>query len=570
MRPMRFSEFIRKSRTLRRLVRGYRSRTSAYPRWSKLLGVDGGELRLRTATRAPRRVLIATTLGGYWAGVTLESALALALRMRGAAPEVLLCDGALAACQLCEIRAFENAADFSAHGPQPTLCQNCHRGGAALYRGIDVPIQRVSELVRAHERAECAALASGLEFDAIAAFERDELRIGEHALAGALRFFARGTLAGEPHGESVLRRFFHASLVMSCAMRRLFAARRYDAAVFHHGIYVPQGIVGEVARASNVRVVNWTPSYRRGTFIFSHGDSYHHTLLTEPTASWERMPWSDEEAAELAAYLKSRWAGSQDWIWFHNKPQESPPELARAIGADDGRPVIALLTNVIWDAQLHYAANAFASMMDWLLETVEYFRSRSNLRLVIRVHPAEIRGTLPSRERVADELARRAPPLSENVTLIGPDHELSTYALIAHANATLIYGTKTGVEVAATGKPVIVAGEAWVRGKGFTLDAANRAEYRALLDRLPLASLDAVQLERARRYAYHIFFRRMIPLEFFAPTGSDPPFRFTSTKGWRALEPGASAGLDVICAGILDGAPFIYPAERLGWPRAAT
>ena len=53
-------------------------------------------------------------------------------------------------------------------------------------------------------------------------------------------------------------------------------------------------------------------------------------------------------------------------------------------------------------------------------------------------------------------------------------------------DAVMIYGTKTGVELSSRGIPVIVAGEAWMRGKGITLDATSAEEYFRILDRLPL------------------------------------------------------------------------------------
>jgi hypothetical protein len=69
-----------------------------------------------------------------------------------------------------------------------------------------------------------------------------------------------------------------------------------------------------------------------------------------------------------------------------------------------------------------------------------------------------------------------------------------------------------------------------------------------------------IQVERARRYAYHFFFRRMIPLEFMEPTKAVVPYRLT-LRSFRQLEPGMSRGLDVICDGILEDRPFIFPAE---------
>jgi hypothetical protein len=134
---------------------------------------------------------------------------------------------------------------------------------------------------------------------------------------------------------------------------------------------------------------------------------------------------------------------------------------------------------------------------------------------------------------------------------------------MADCNAVIIYGTKTGVELASVGKSVIVAGEAWIRNKGITRDASSRAEYFRLLDELPLHDPDLAPatVERARRYAYHFFFRRMIPLRSIRLTGGWPPFQVAIPDA-GALRPGADPGLDVICDGILHGTPFIYPAER--------
>jgi hypothetical protein len=75
-----------------------------------------------------------------------------------------------------------------------------------------------------------------------------------------------------------------------------------------------------------------------------------------------------------------------------------------------------------------------------------------------------------------------------------------------------------GIELSAFGVPVVVAGEAWIRNKGFSFDTSTPEEYFELLNKLPLnRRLDGPTKERARKYAYHYFFRRMIPLEFVQP-----------------------------------------------------
>ncbi len=551
------------------MVRWYRSKRAANPGWEAILRRDAAAwgAALERARGGPK-VLLATSLGAYWAGTTLESLLAVALTLRGVDVRVLLCDGLLPACQLCEARAFSSIERFADRGPQASLCAGCFDPGRKVFEGLGLKVHRFAQYLTGEEVNVALRAATDVPLEEIPRYTLDGDAVGEHALAGALRFFARGDLSGERFAEPILRRYFKAALLTTFAARRLFREHELRCTVFHHGIYVPQGLIGEAARSQGVRVVNWNPAYRKRRFIFSHGDTYHHTLLDEPVSAWEDIPWSAELEAETLRYLKSRWKGSGDWIWFHKDPEENLEPAVRKLGFDLSRPIVGLLTNVIWDAQLHYPRSAFASMMEWVIATVRRFAARPDLQLVIRIHPAEVRGTLPSRQKAAGELHRAFARLPPNVFVVPPESRLSTYALLSRANAALIYGTKTGVELAAMGVPVIVAGEAWVRGKGFTHDARTPEEYFGLLDALPFkAPMPARDVERARKYAYHFFFRRMVPVDCMEPTGGDPPYR-VRVRGLDELRPGRMPGLDIILEGILSGSPFIYPAEGFS-PEAA-
>jgi len=557
---------------LGRLLRGGPEPTPAgppsdhiLPDWSRLLA-SNRPLWLEAKERAVKGpgVLLATNVSGHSPATVIESVLAVALTLRGARVETLVCDKVMPACLRAQVDNVLDPTVFSRYELPDTLCGSCYPIGEYVYRPLELGYHKFSELLDASERARCQKIADETPYAAIPAFEQDGLPIGEHAYAGALRYFARGDLADEPHGEAVLRRYFEASLQAATTTRNLLARRRYDAACLHHGIYVPQGISSAVTRQLGVRVSTWNPAFRNNCFIFSQDDTYHHTLLEEPTSAWENMPWTDETEQQIMTYLKSRWSGSRDWIWFHDRPDEDVVAYAREVGLDLGKPIIGMLSNVIWDAQLHYRANAFGTMLDWVIQTIRYFAKRPDLQLLLRVHPAEIRGTARSRQPLIPEIERAFPTLPSNVFIIGPESQVSTYAAMALTNAVIIYGTKTGVELTSMGIPTIVAGEAWIRNKGLTLDASSPDNYFRILDGLPLADrMPAEQVTRARTYAYHFFFRRMIPLPFMRPTGAWPPYE-VAIGSLDELLPGNPPGLDVICDGILDGSPFIYPAEELG------
>jgi hypothetical protein len=553
-------------RTAQRLVQAVKPDFDQ-PDWRPILQASAEEWqRAREAGRGGPRVLIPTAVGGHLPSTTLESLLAVALTLRGADVQVLLCDEQLPACLRSHITGVASDEEFVEEGPQASGCIRCYSSGAPMYRTLGLELRTLGTLLTEAERKTARELAADIPADAIPSFTLDGLAIGEHALAGALRFYARGTLSGGA-SEAVLRRYLHAGLLTAYGTRRLLAEGRFETACFNHGIYIPHGVIGEVARHAGVRVVNWNPAYRTRSFIFSHGDTYHHTLMDEPTSAWEDLPWSDEREAELMAYLRSRWQGSQDWITFNANPEERTSAIERELGIDLSRPTIGLLTNVIWDAQLHYRANAFPNMMDWLVRTIAYFRDRPDLQLLIRVHPAEVTGAVPSRQPVVDEVRAAFPTLPSNVFMIPPESPISTYVTMMRCNAVVIYGTKTGVELTCEGTPVIVCGEAWIRNKGITRDAGSPEEYYRILDQLPgPPRLPDATVARARRYAYHFFFRRMIPMTSIAPTTGIAARQVkyqVAVDSLEQLRPGQDRGLDIICDGILRGEPFIYPAETI-------
>lgn len=536
------------------------SRGDGFKGWARWIEQDEALWRsARERAADGPSVLLATSMGGFAPATVLEGLLGVALTLRGASVRFLLCDKALPAC--LQTHDLPPDPDLLAR-LETVLCEGCYARGAATYATHGLPVWRFGEFLSEHERTHARALANSVPYGEIAGYRWEDLAVGEHALAGALRFYARGQLAGADRAETTLRRYLEASLLAATVMRNLIRQERVDRACFHHGIYVPQGLIAEACRQASVPIVTWNVAYRKGCFLFSHEDTYHHTMLTEPVGAWEDMDWGAAQEREVMGYLDSRLTGTRDWIWFHEKPVEDVRRIAAELGLDLDRPTVGLLTNVFWDAQLHYPSNAFRDMLDWVLKTVAYFERRPELQLLIRIHPAEIRGNIPSRQPLLPEIQRAFPDLPANVFVIPAESNSSTYAAMDICDAVLIYGTKTGVELSSRGIPVVVAGEAWVRGKGITLDASSEVEYFRILDGLPLGHrLDEDTVRRARMYAYHFFYRRMIPLPFVAPAGGGRLSFSLEIDGLDDLMPGRHPGLDVICDGILMGTPFVYHAE---------
>ena len=542
---------------------------NGYPDWASLLAADSDLWSKVLAEASGPTVLVASHTGLHGAVVTLDSLLAVALTLRGARVRMVLCDGVLQGCLMTTLSDRTPPEMIAERRLQQALCKPCFNRGTRVYRPLGLPIERLSDHLTPDDYSDVETAVARLDPAAYSTWRFDGAATGEHGWAGALRYFARGEISQEPLGVEVARRYLEGAGLEARAFSRLVAQTKPDVGVLHHGIYSPQGIAADVLRGAGADVATWVVAYRKNCFIFSHDDTYHHTLIHEPASAWEHLRLTDDQARTIGDYLESRAAGGRDWIYFHGEADSDFRTWATAEGIDPAKPLVTALTNVVWDAQLHYPANVFPTMLDWLAETIRHYAGRPDLQLLIRVHPAETRGGVKSRQLCVEELARLFPQMPPNVFVAGPEDPVNSYAAALASDACLIYGTKMGVELAPLGVRCIVAGEAWVRGKGVTLDAQSKAHYFELLDRVPFAGDEGrPDRERALRYAYHFFFRRMVPLPFLQPNGSSAMYGL-QIKGLADLLPGRHRGLDVLCDGVMSGAPFVYPAEQFGVHDAA-
>lgn len=551
----------------------WRQRRGLFPDWRKLLGPDWQRWEtIRDEARArvdSPRVLLASSVGIHAAASSFDSYLAVALTMRGARCDVVLCDSVLPACLAADYTWYPNPDQFARRGSLDDLCTSCFAPALKLFgsEGLGLPVLRYSDLLSDADRAHARRIAESTSVAAIEDLWLDGIAVGEAALSGALRFFARGELERGADKEAILRRYLEAACLALFAIRALLAKERYDVVIGHHGIYVPQAMVAAAAQEAGVRFIAWNPAYRTGCFILSHDETYHRAMLNEPTSAWEKVQLDDARLDCLMRYLSDREGGTQDWITFHPTDAIASDAVISTIGLDPAKPVVTLLTSVTWDAQLHYRQRAFKNQVEWVMATISHFIKRPDLQLVIRIHPAEVSGSLPSRQPIDTEIKAAFPDLPSNIAVIRPADRISTYALAAMSDAVIIYSTKTGIELAARGMRAIVAGESWLRGKGIGYDCADAASYEAMLARLPFGrQMDAERTRRAQRYAYHFFFRRMIPLPGFRRARLPGlPFEITA-QGLALFEPGASTGLDLVCRGVLTGSPFVFDKGNDGDP----
>lgn len=318
-------------------------------------------------------------------------------------------------------------------------------------------------------------------------------------------------LASGGEADSLYRLRRERNLAAACAFEQLAQDHTWDTVLLPNGSILEFGMLYRVARAAGLRVVTYEFGEQRQRIWLAVDDE---VMRQDTTRLWERngdRKLKDSEVKAVAELYAARTAG-RTWGNFARQWQAGEREGGEAVrkelGLHPDRTTVLLCTNVVGDSLALNRQVYTRGMSDWLGQTVKALAERTDVDLIVRVHPGELLGAgHPS----VDIVRERLPQVPEHVRLIAPDSPVNTYDLIEVAQVGLVYTTTVGLEMAMRGLPVLVSGQTHYRGKGFTLDPNSRQEYFSILDQV-IANptrfrLSQDQIDCAWHYAYLFFFR---------------------------------------------------------------
>jgi len=289
---------------------------------------------------------------------------------------------------------------------------------------------------------------------------------------------------------------------------------RPDVVIVPNGTIQEMGIFYRIARHLNIPTVTYEFGDQRQRIWLAQNAE---VMRQETDGMWKERSQhtlTDAQMERLHSLFVARQRGA---LWenfsrlWQGTPAQGGAQAREALGLDK-RPVALLATNVLGDS-LTLGRQVFSkTMAEWISRTVQYFAGRSDVQLVIRIHPGEV---LVHGQSMMEVVHQVMPRLPSHIRLIGPRDKINTYDLIEVADMGLVYTTTVGMEMAMKGLPVIVAGQTHYRGRGFTYDPDSWVNYFKLLgqmiDHPAQYQLSRAQIERAIQYIYGFFFDFPLP-----------------------------------------------------------
>lgn len=486
-----------------------------------------------------RRILI-PTMRDWASHVHLEALLGHYLRSEGAIVRHLSCGGGLT---ICDRANTWEAPPMPCRGCSSYVSKSLHAHGAPVSWLRDgLPDENWDEL-------------DLMGLDQLLAAEWRSYPLGRMVEIPVKWFLLAENLHADPLATQTYREFLRSARRVLESVELEFDRDPPDQVVLLNGLFMFEAVIWEVARRNGIPVVSYERAFIIDSIVFAHNQVASYYRIDDVWESAKTRELSSTQSAALDEYLGERRSGLRtiDNYW-------KSVSSARLDSTNMGRRAV-LFTNLVWDSAVLGQDVAFPSIVDWLEEAVETFRSLPRHELVIRVHPAETKlSGRESRERMEDSLMRRVGTLPRNIRIVPSEDNTSSYELMEGADFGLVYSSTAGMEMVLAGKPVIVAAQTHYRDKGFTIDVSSPGEFRSAVEDLVSAEgISVPDIDLARRYASLFFF----DTPYFKVGVSEPMrglVRFDSTSFSDLLDAGRGDVRRLIRA-LSDGRSFNLPLD---------
>lgn len=284
-------------------------------------------------------------------------------------------------------------------------------------------------------------------------------------------------LGGEANAPAFLAEnetFAHAMRAHAERIGALLERERFDWILAPGGFWAASGLWVHMARLQGIPFTTYDGG-TRALYVAHDGPAAHFPNVAASFRSISALLSPAERAVlveEAHVSLRERMAGKDA---FRLQPHPS--------GAPTEKYDLVVPLNYRSDTAALHRQRAFASVTDWLTQILTWAADREGVSVVVRQHPCEripaYRGTDEWRSVLAPLAARLGP----RFRFAAAEDPVNTYDLLAGCRVVLPWTSRTGVESALLGHPVVIGTHCFYSGCGFTADAATPAEYFAAIEK---------------------------------------------------------------------------------------
>lgn len=303
----------------------------------------------------------------------------------------------------------------------------------------------------------------------------------------------------------LLEKYTRAVVTCYRAISRYLDSVQPDAVMIFNGFFYQERLMCELAHDRGCRVVAHENSSFRDRKIFSKTGYVGN--WTDPAAEnrfrLRARVLTENQRDMVRAYMNDVFSGKVNTIG--QASADSEEEVRRKLGIKDSQRIALLIGQVPFDVVMVYDLQVFNNMLEFILGTIKVFGDIPDYTLVVRLHPFE--ETIGG-DRTWHQIKNLDMPA--NVRIVH-SKEINTYSIMSIADFGIASTSQAALEMAAMHKPVILVGEAFFGGHGFTCDVSNIDAFESTIKMLCQNPVFTPRMERMLdRFLYHIIFEHQV------------------------------------------------------------
>ena len=299
--------------------------------------------------------------------------------------------------------------------------------------------------------------------------------------------------------------------------------------------------------------------------MHKNGILYDVKRMLRQWRAWSNIPLTALEIQQTKEYLIGRSRGDRTALnWFAHAASQTNNlhEIIKKLHLSLDKKLWVLFTSSTdeLEGQESYDKREFASQHQWLMMVIKLMPNFPDTQLLIRIHPNIGNKHDDWERRFYKQFQKKQYP---QVIVIDHDDPVSTYDLMALADAGLAYISTCSAEMAARAKPVLLGGASPYEGIEGIISGDTPEKLKSglmALYALPKGHEDLRLCRSAYRYFNWMINHRGKVISSVKPVSFDAvKLVYASLDDFA---PGKDPALDYFCDAIFHGNdPAIYPSE---------
>ena len=362
------------------------------------------------------------------------------------------CDGLFSDCDMF----WESTV-----GPRTDkMCDYCQNRVSELLKKYKINSRRLGEYETGNEKCTAQAYINHVKDDELLNVEFNGYPISNWVKSSVYSHLRinKINLTNTKHVKT-LRSYVYSGIVASLLLEKAIITEKPDSIILFNGRISITRIALELSNKYNIRVICHERGLTNESVLLWENESClslnPYKILKE---KWSHIVLSETQVKMVSDWLIKR-ADGKNLSWMPFSTNGSLGFISKYINQKNYEQVWTLFTSSTDEmVSADDYTSPFGTQDNWINLTILYVSKNPSVLLVIRVHPNS--GGQRSMGVNKDELSffqSLRNTLPENVIVIMPDDNVSTYALLSVTKVGLVYGSTVALEMACRGIKVLQA-----------------------------------------------------------------------------------------------------------------